>query len=382
MSEAISAAICWRSAELRKKLRRHRLIFVQCGALLDVFNKGLLASVPHKRVKAVEFAENTSEAVGDLGVLIVTGVEDFASLGTVGDTTLGQLRVRVDKALDEGVDVCLLSRAPRMTYAAVPGSSVIEDSAFCAVPILTDAERESHALSAPESVFPEVGFRGCDSLTELFTSALLELGSSVLEALDHDIFEARNTSGLSRHLDTRVLEALRGAGFAVAIEDEVQFAAPRLFGEFRESVANALAGLTEPPSDLASISEGLFFIERSIRASLRRSAIGRYGGKWRKEVLHGDLPLKVLERARVDAHVGARSVAELRDPIEWLTLGELLEVSRSDRFDGLSFDEVAWRRFAQDVIPIRNRLSHMRLMKKGDEETVRLWRSLVKSAFK
>jgi hypothetical protein len=362
-------------------MRRYNLVFVQCGALFDVFSDDLLASVPHRRLKASDFAGGSGDSFEDVGILLLTGVEEFARSGKAADATLGQLRVCVDKALDEGVDVCLLSRAPKIAYVVVPGSSVIEDAAFYAIPILGVRELLPGVQLEPESVLPAVGLRGCDDLRQLFTAALSELGSAVLEALDHGIFEVDHTQDFIRHLDVRVLEALRGAGFVVTIDGRVEFSVPRRFVEFREAVANALAGVAEPPADLASISEGLWFIERRIRGSLRRLAISLYGDKWRKRVLHGDLGEKVLERARVDAHVGARSVAELRDPIEWLTLGELLEVTRSSAFGGLHFDEVAWRRFTQDITPIRNRLSHMRLIKKGDRETVRLWRAMVKNTF-
>jgi len=39
----------------------------------------------------------------------------------------------------------------------------------------------------------------------------------------------------------------------------------------------------------------------------------------------------------------------------------------------LFWDELTWRLFKNDIVPIRNRLSHMRLLKKGDMATVRMW---------
>jgi len=135
--------------------------------------------------------------------------------------------------------------------------------------------------------------------------------------------------------------------------------------------------MVEPPVDLADISNGLWFIERSIRLKLRDYAISAFGSKWRSQVLHGDLATKVLGRARFDAAVTALSVAELRDPIEWLSVGELLQVISHRTVGGLGQDTVLWEKFTAEIVPIRNRLSHMRLIKKGDRETVLMWASRI-----
>lgn len=106
---------------------------------------------------------------------------------------------------------------------------------------------------------------------------------------------------------------------------------------------------------------------------LREAAIREAGGKWRKNLFNETIAKHVLERARNDVNVTAASISELRDPIEWLSLGELLDVVESPKFNGLSWDGVLWRRFRQEVMPIRNRISHMRLLKKRDRTTVRMW---------
>lgn len=92
--------------------------------------------------------------------------------------------------------------------------------------------------------------------------------------------------------------------------------------------------------------------------------------------MHGDLEAKVLERARNDNSPDASSVSDLRDPLEWLSLGELLKVVEKSGFIGA--DALFWRRFGADVIPIRNRLSHMRLIRKGDRETALAWDSRIR----
>ncbi len=109
-----------------------------------------------------------------------------------------------------------------------------------------------------------------------------------------------------------------------------------------------------------------------IRRKVRSAAIEQFGARWRAQVVGGDLPNKILERARGEAYPGAVSLKEIRDPLEWLTLGELLEVA-THGFMGLGLDSVVWRKFAQDVLPARNRLTHMRLARRGDRELIGMW---------
>jgi hypothetical protein len=182
-------------------------------------------------------------------------------------------------------------------------------------------------------------------------------------------------------LDAREQEALKGAGLLLAGESSPAFAMPRRITEFRDALARVLSDVVTPQPELGTLTEGVWTIERRIRRSLRARAIQELGQRWRSQLLHGNLAGKVLERARLDSHVTAASVAELRDPIEWLSLGELLEVVQAKPFDGLAFDNVSWKLFTRDMVPIRNRLSHMRLVRKGDAETVNLWLARVNKSF-
>jgi len=76
--------------------------------------------------------------------------------------------------------------------------------------------------------------------------------------------------------------------------------------------------------------------------------------------------------------MGARTINEIRNPLEWLSLGELLELVERPPCDGLGLTAVEWRRFKQDVLPVRNRLSHMRLLKRGDKEVAQQWLTILR----
>jgi len=352
-------------AALQERLRRHKLVFVQHGAVFA----GLAEAV---------WSQGTAEVVEPQGVSLqsdaqqvhVKGLERYASEGA-SRPSLGELRQAVSTLLGNDVEVCLWSTAPRVAFAPVPGSSLIDDAS----PFFLDLMPQSDA--DPEAVYPAI--RHGASLTDIYRASLAELGVAVLASLDRAIYDGQlGPETLFEMLDAREIEALRGAGLARCCDGEpYQLAAPLRFSELRDQLAATLAAQLEPQKELSGIAEELWTIERTIRLALRTAAVDEFGTKWRANVLHGDLNRKVLERAMVDGFVSAKSVKELRDPIEWLSLGELIEVVTSAKFENLGLLPIFWAKFSQDVVPVRNRLSHMRHFKHGDRGVVRMWVSQV-----
>jgi len=79
------------------------------------------------------------------------------------------------------------------------------------------------------------------------------------------------------------------------------------------------------------------------------------------------------------AYPGVKKVGLIRDPLEWLTLGELLALRAEKKQVGdLGLDALTWRRLEVDVMPIRNQISHMRLTKPGDISTLKNWDAVLK----
>src|SRR3712207_9484698 len=64
----------------------------------------------------------------------------------------------------------------------------------------------------------------------------------------------------------------------------------------------------------------------------------------------------------------------------WLTLGELIEVIHQGDFGLLGRTEAFWSRFAHDILPVRNRISHMRIPNDNDVQLVRSWENRVARA--
>lgn len=351
---------------LHERLRRHKLIFVQAGAVFEGLDMRVLEAT-----RAVLIDAQALTAHEEAPQVIVTGLEALAD-SPPGSASLGELRQIVSDLLGRGVEVCLWSSAPRIAYVPMPGSSLIDDASQFFMQLLPELEGD------PESVYPAVRISSV-AVEDMFARAITELGMSVLASLDRAIFDGQmDHETMFGLLDPRESEALRGAGLAFC-EDRAryEFASPRRFNEFRSQLANVLASEVHPQGELSEISQDLWLIERTLRRAVRSAAVDAFGQTWRGQVLHGDLNAKVLTRAMVDGAVAVKSVRELRDPIEWLSLGELLEVITSTTFNGLDLQPLVWTKFGQDVLPIRNRLSHMRHFKHGDRGTVKMWVSQV-----
>lgn len=369
MIELVGAA-AERAETVRRTMQRYGLVFLQCGSLFNPLRHEILTSIGTVLTPIELLGRDLSKPAW----LVVDEVELFTNSAPKG-CTLGQLRERVVAALDAGSRVCLVSRAPRVAFPPVAGSSVLEDATFHAIPVLAEHECSSETQLDPAWPWPAIAFGITPvDIHVVLRASLRELDVALLAVMDQAIFEAqmRGQEGLAL-LSPREIEGLRGAGLVVLdAADTPSFAVHKRTGEMAEALADVLADVTSAQESLAALASDLWQIERLIRRRVRRDAIGQFDIKWRAQVLSGDLPDKVLERARGEAYPGAVSIKEVRDPLEWLTLGELLEVATKN-FGGLGLEPVVWRKFAQDVLPARNRLSHMRLARRGDRELVRMW---------
>jgi hypothetical protein len=372
MTDKITAAAQCRAEELRLRIKRFGLVFVQCGAVFDILREPMFEELGGSRLQATAFAAGNSDLTEDTVTVVLEDVEAFAATGSNDGTTLGALRQKVIELRDQDIAVCLVSRSPKNAFAPVPGSHLLDDASPYYIPLLEEHECLEGIHDEAGPVLPVVGLGGPLDLDDLLRSTVRELGVNVLTELDFALFEARHELNFVAEIDPSVADALRSAGLIYLTGDDRKLALRQLW-RLKQAIADAMAEVVEPQSDLAAVSSDLWQIERTIRKALRAAAIEKSTGKWRKELLNEAVAKEVLGRARGDVDATATSVAELRDPIEWLSLGELLEIVQSKKFAGLFWDELTWRLFKSDIVPIRNRLAHMRLLKKGDKATVRMW---------
>ena len=350
--------------QLVVRAKRHRIVFLQA-------NPRISALLRHEAAEAAlaQVGLDVAEPPQDGRIAVIDGFDRcLDELDPVRE--LGQRRDLYVSWLDQGLTgLCLLSSAPRMAYPPCPGSSVLDDAYVAHLGHLC-GELYDTAWTEPELPDP-------DELTD----RIRHLGLDALACLDFLLFDLRLDRDIPLDLvSAREWEALRGADL-VALDytrGTARFTVdPLLVAPVIEAAISESLGVQFA---YETVTRGLVEIERRLRRALRARSRAAHGAGWRTQSLHGDLAGKVITRASQELARTA-TLKSLRDPLEYLSLGELLEViAKAAWADHLGCDPDYWRRFAQDVVPIRNRVGHMRLLRRQDEERVAYWRmSLVKA---
>lgn len=360
--------------ELSRAVKRYRLVLTTMGLVHEPWRRHLV-SVSEHLMSVADYLQKPAAVAVPRVIVLLDLEETRAHEGQ--QETLSVLREHIVRDMDAGVNFLLVSRFARIRYAEVPGSSLLEDAKLCLPPILSVSEPGAD----PAMVLPIYAHGGLSDLSKIFYSVLDELGVEVLATLDHALFEAvESREQVLSLLTAREIEALVGTGMAVFNGDAgyaPTWSMPARYGEFREALCEALARLGAGQSDLSETFEHMWCLERSIRSAVRSQSISIWGSNWRAKVLYGDLPQRVLERARGEAYLGARSIKEVRDPLEWLSLGELLELRERGDIGNLGVEVVVWKRLALEILPIRNRITHMRLLRAEDLDKTRQWRRVL-----
>lgn len=352
----------WVSTILQK-VEQLRIVFLQLGASNEPARRALLDS--GATVKPVQTYLNEQSEPRN-GTLVLDQVESFITANE--GSRMGILRERVFEDVDAGARVILLSRAPRIAFPSVVGSSLLDDASFAHAPIV-------QCRTADE--WPTCIVDGLPA-PEVLCRALWELGIDLCASLDRVVYESLLTGAEALGLlGARELEALDGSGFTARDGNTRTWNFPKYLAPLKEALDNVLADALEPQQNFADVSAGLWKIERMIRREVRRRAITAWGKNWRAQCLNGDLPAKVLERATESAYLGATSIKQLRDPLEWLSLGELLQLKDRSEIGSLGLTAAHWRHFGSEIMPIRNRLAHMRSLYPEDAARVVQWKRVL-----
>ncbi|WP_194410043.1 hypothetical protein [Microbacterium cremeum] len=348
---------------IHQKAEQLRVVFLQLGSSNEPARRALTSS--HLAVQTVRtYMKPDRERVE--GTLLLDNMEDLAV--TSPDVAMGALRERVFADVDAGTRVVLLSRAPRIAYPAVVGSSLLDDASFAHAPVVKS--------NGPEG-FPACVEDGTDP-TPLLRQALSELGPELCASLDRALYESMLTgeTALST-LSARELEALDGAGITAPNGATRSWNFSKHLVPLKSALDDVLSDDLDPQHQLTDVSAGLWKIERIIRREIRKRAVTAWGGSWRQQCLNADLTEKVLERATEEAYLAATSIKHLRDPLEWLSLGELLQLKDRTEIGDLGLNAAFWRRFGAQIMPIRNRLAHMRTLRPDDATNVVKWQRVL-----
>lgn len=315
----------------------------------------------------------SSESPSNPSLIVITGVEEADKEPLAGEPhLLAVLRERVMNLLEANNSVILLSRYPRLRYPTVAGSTVLEDARqyFPQIRVASKSDSALHALPC---------YGPSDDQVSFLTDVVSEIGVPLAARLDQILFESSLTPAEALgELSNPELDALHFAGLVVPTDGHYQWTIPRALSDLKEALSNCLAQEVDPPRDLGEAFELLWRIERRVRAAIRRHAIEEWKATWKISLAHPAYTKQILERAGGVAYNRPISVSSIRDPLEWLTLPELLALRTSkDKLGELGMPGSYWRRLAMDVIPIRNQVSHMRFLKPGDITTLRQWNAVL-----
>ena len=213
---------------------------------------------------------------------------------------------------------------------------------------------------------------------EIARRAFDEIGPALCMWLEHWVFESGRSEVCETDIATNYIVALRSAGVIAPAGDDVltlfPYAGRQLWvaalGEYLESVV-------EPPALWAPLVSELFAFERELRGAIKRSLV-KVGAFELALVPYSE---RILELARRDSVSAAVELSDIRSPLDWLTLSDLLKLAQdsaqstsTSRICGYGSED--WARLAREVVPIRNRVAHMRLSRQGDLDTVRRCRRL------
>jgi hypothetical protein len=205
-----------------------------------------------------------------------------------------------------------------------------------------------------------------------------ELGVDTVASLAELLWDARlSPNEVLKSVSGVDLESMLSGGLICMVNDGPEWVIASEWKHFREAVAAVSSRYANEGEWLAQTFVDLWLIERHIRNAVRDALIAGQGRGWRSTCLPEGLQAEVIGRAQCDSQPSAEKVSDLRDPLEWLTTTELLDL-RSDRNLGqLGLAPHQWTRLREAIVPVRNRAAHMRIIGERDARTVATWRRLV-----
>ncbi|WP_127783405.1 hypothetical protein [Rhodococcus sp. X156] len=347
--------------------------------------------------QAVEWVNHASS--DDVGLIL-----DLESILTRNEEEgeLSRLRPALQRANESGASVLVTSGRPPLSFPSLVGSSLFADATHVRLPPLTDpragewilrrspvsdsslANLIRHANGSRRLLddFLQIELAGALSGNEKVKAArkaeyslacdvFAELGQELASELsfwvhDCEIFDP-NESDLSRFTDTR---ALKGAGvLRVSADGKVDLLPFHNKVIWSDALALTLDSQFDPSEDWVALIQEFYSFERRLRYDLRVHFEENVGSDWATKVL-ASRASSILELARFDGHPRATSIEHLRSPLDWLTLGVLLELAESvagpkpGLFLGCGGEE--WHRIGSELTSVRNRLAHMRQLRMGD----------------
>jgi len=361
--------------ELSSQSKRFSVIFTHIGFAHGPVRRHI-QELPATHLSVTEYlsSDHPHPHQGNPGLVVLSDIELLARRGT---PELGTLRAKVMEDLDCGNRFLLVSTLSKSCFPRIPGSSLLEDAKVLVGPMVPPGDRvDERGVAALPAYAPD---NGVDQ-TSLIRGVLADVSADSLAALEYACWEC--SAGPRDSLDllsASDLIDMRTAGLVEFSDGENRWVVTDAWRDFKIFLADAVSRLTAAPEAVAETYARLWEIERTIRKLVGAAAREKAGDHWRKSLFSGEEQLRICENARRDAHPEIRGIADLRDPLEWLTLPELLAMRASKGLGDLGVSAYFWPRVGTELVPIRNRVAHSRLPRGADLETVRKWHKILVS---
>lgn len=324
-------------------------------------------------------------------ILIVLNFDILLSL-THGKTWMRQLRPAMVEHLKRGSRLIVASNSPQNHYPAIDGSSLATD---CVQHVGdrwkpeqlrhhgTDQDIEklvslSAGMAGPASeilkLYPDVARANTkDALGRLrkrITETMIQCGSDCISWLEAAVLLRGVRTTPYDEIPASVATTLYASGLGSV---DFQTDCFDLLPGVSDTTVKACIELAErsfldAPPQWTSIAGALFKFERTARALLAESTPS---AEALLELL-SDHTEKIRRNFTAEYGVTSPDLGALPNPARWIDLSDLLDllihVSENSRVGGLTSKQ--WTMAKLEVLPIRNKIQHMRLPSDGDKRTI------------
>lgn len=365
-------------AEFGVAIKRYPILFVHLGRarLPDGESLKTLGTV----VTVADFLSDANHPNSDGGSVLgsVAVISDVETVIGSRRLTLGVLRERVMSDVDGGRRFILQSRVARGAFPETVGSNLLADAKQVFAPAIVGGPAQGLERLPGWDNGHGGGAGDSAQKVQFLIECVEELGVDTVACLAELLWDARlSPNEAIKSIAGVDLESMLSGGLISMVGGEPAWLITAEWKHFREAVAAVSSRYATEGDWLANTFVDLWLIERRVRNAFRNALMEGQGAGWRSTCLPAGLQADVVGRAQRDSQPSAAQVSDLRDPLEWLTTSELLDL-RTDRNLGLlGLESHQWTRLREAIVPVRNRAAHMRIIGERDARTVATWRRLV-----
>jgi hypothetical protein len=319
------------------------------------------------------------------------------------EDALSELRESLSDARGRGASIWFMSDYPLSRFPILAASSLLADAETVRLRLVNDELAKACVLplvedeAAAERVIRFAGgsralleaFAAVDALAgganekrraaaaaekDVASRAWDQLGPDLLSLMDSWVFESCLEQISPEEVPNEaILSSLIGSGLVrMGERDLLQILPFQNRQIWIDSLADAVARCSKAPDSWMRVASELFSLERQLRSAVAVRLEEEFGATWKTDGLQ-EFADGLVELARRDGIASAVEVDRIRSPLDWMQLADLITVAERlcgvAPVLGLRADE--WQRVRSDVLHVRHRIAHMRLLRAGDLEAVR-----------